>query len=126
MLADTMVVLWWLETNPKLSRAANEAVGEPNSDILISVVSIFEIATKVKIGKLPIAPHLSGGIRTAILDQGFTLLPLDGDAAERAGSLPLHHKDPVDRLIIAQALARGLPVVTSDAIFEAYGVRRIW
>lgn len=125
MVADTNALFFWVEGGHRLTAAARAAL-ERSGQPLLSVVSLFELTTKQRIGKLTMPTASAGEIVDLAVQEGFELLPLDAQVAARAGALVGPHKDPFDRLIIAQALVRGLPVVTSDAIFEAYGVRRIW
>lgn len=125
-LADTNIVIWYLAGSSRLSRAARAAIEPDASEIVFSVISAFELLTKAGLDKLDVAPEVRADVRGTLMAHGFTPLLLQIGEAELAGRLPRHHQDPFDRLIIAQALIHGLPVVTSDAIFEAYGVRRIW
>jgi PIN domain nuclease of toxin-antitoxin system len=120
-LLDTHALLWWLEDNPQLGAGAREVVADPASVVFVSAVSVWEIAIKRAIGKLR-APD---GLTDRIDDAGFERLPVGFDHAERVGSLPLHHGDPFDRLLVAQALVEGATLVTSDRLIEAYDVPRL-
>lgn len=125
-LLDTHALVWWIADSRRLSKIAFETIGNEEADIMVSAASAWEIATKHRLGKLPEADGLSGGIRTAIAGQGFDELAITVDDAERAGRLPGPHRDPFDRLLIAQAAARGLFVVSIDPVFDQYGVSRLW
>jgi PIN domain nuclease of toxin-antitoxin system len=92
----------------------------------VSAASAWEIATKVRLGKLPGAEQLAGDFGGFLLRGAFTTLDITIEHAIRAGLLPGPHRDPFDRMLIAQAQAEGVPVVTNDVVFEAYGVRRVW
>lgn len=117
LLLDAHAVLWWLADDPTLHPAARSAIADPANDILVSSASIWEIAIKRAMGKLE-APT---GVTAAIDEAGFSVLPITGDDAERAGSLPAHHRDPFDRMLVAQAGRLGAVVVSRDEAFAAYG-----
>ena len=125
-LLDTHTFLWWLAGNPRLSGAARRAIEDDANTIFVSAVSAWEIATKHRIGKLPQAEAVALDVTGAIAGQGFEALAITVDDAERAGRLPGLHRDPFDRVLIAQALARDLAVVSVDRTFDGYGVRRLW
>ena len=93
---------------------------------LSAPASAWEIATKCRLGKLPWGEAVAADVVGQIAGQGFEGLAIDVADAERAGRLPGPHRDPFDRMLIAQALARGLPVVSVDEVFDAYGVNRLW
>lgn len=117
LLLDTHVVLWQFQGTRFLSRSAIHAI-EQASELLLSVVSFAEIGVKAAIGKLVV----SGNLHDFVLDSGLRVLGLSPDHGLAVGELPLHHRDPFDRLLIAQALAEDLAVVTADNRFSAYGV----
>ena len=126
VLADTNAFYYWLDDDARLTPAARTAMTGSTSPTLLSVVSLFELTTKHRIGKLRLPAAQSERLGAFAVEQGFELMQLGSAAAARAGLMHGPHRDPFDRLIIAQALVDDLSVVTSDAIFEAYGVRRIW
>ena len=101
-------------------------MAETSNVLLVSAASAWEIATKVRLGKLPGAEELASDFQGFMLREGFTILDITANHAIRAGLLPGPHKDPFDRMLISQAQAESVPVVTNEPIFEAYGVRRIW
>jgi len=94
--------------------------------LLVSAASAWEIATKVRLGRLPQAAELAADFQGFMLREGFTTLDINVEHAIRAGLLPGPHKDPFDRMLISQAQAENLPIVTNERAFEVYGVRRIW
>ena len=126
VLADTHAFLWWLAGNRRLSAAARDVIDNPDNSILVSAASAWEITTKHRLGKLPGADIVAGDVMAAIEDHGFQPLAITVAHAERAGRLPGPHRDPFDRMLIAQALAHDLPMVSIESRFDRYGVRRIW
>ena len=126
VLVDTHAFLWWLAGNRRLSAAARDVIDNPDNSVLVSAASAWEIATKHRLGKLPGAAIVAGDVRAAIEDHGFQPLAITVARAERAGRLPGPHRDPFDRMLIAQSLAHDLPLVTNESLFDRYGVRRIW
>ena len=126
MLLDTHAFLWWLTDDKRLPQSARRAIEDEDNDILISAASAWEIVTKHRIGKLPTADAVAPDIPGAIADQGFGELPVTVDDAARAGALPGPHRDPFDRMLIAQALAHNLVLISIETLFDRYGVRRLW
>ena len=126
ILLDTHAFLWWLAGNPRLVETARRAIAADENDVLVSAASAWEIATKHRLGKLPAADALAGDIRGGIADQGFDELAVSVADAERAGRLPGRHRDPFDRMLIAQALAHDLAIVSNEQAFDRYGVNRLW
>ena len=118
LLLDAHAVLWWLADDPTLDAAARSAIRDPTNDVLVSAASIWEIEIKRALGKL-IAPS---GLVAAVQETGFDVLPITGPDAERAGMLPAYHRDPFDRMLVAQADRVGAIVVSRDAAFLAYGI----
>ena len=125
-LLDTHALLWWLADDPSLSKLARKFIAETKNTVVVSAASAWEIATKVRLGKLATAAELAADFVGFVAREGFELLPISPDHAIRAGLLPGPHKDPFDRMLIAQAQAEGVPIVTNELVFDAYGVRRIW
>ena len=126
ILIDTHALLWWLSDDPSLSRAARKAMAETSNVLLVSAASAWEIATKVRLGRLPGAAELVADFQGFMRREGFTTFDISADHAVRAGLLPGPLKDPFDRMLISQAQAENLPIVTNERSFEAYGVRRLW
>ena len=118
LLLDTHALLWWLDDRPDLAPQAREAITTGQNDVLVSVASAWEIVIKSARGRL----RISGDLRASFDRSGMAILPITLEHALAVGSLPLHHKDPFDRMLIAQATLEGLTVVTRDPQFELYGV----
>ena len=106
--------------------AAYRAIADEANEKLVSAASAWEIATKHRLGKLPGADALALDIPGAIANQGFEELPITVEDATRAGALPGPLRDPFDRILIAQALARNLVLISTETHFDRYGVRRLW
>jgi PIN domain nuclease of toxin-antitoxin system len=121
LLLDAHAVLWWLADDPTLSRQARSAIADPGNDILVSAASVWEIQIKRAIGKLT-APD---GIVSAVESVGFVGLPITLGDAEDAGLLPPHHRDPFDRMLVAQAHRLDAVIATRDSVFAAYGVETL-
>jgi len=126
LLLDTHALLWWLADDLALSRAARRLIGHANNDVLVSAVSAWEIATKVRLGKLSGAEDLAGDFAGFLARERFEELTISAEHGIRAGLLTGPHKDPFDRMLVAQSQAENLPIVSNDAVFDAYSVRRLW
>jgi len=126
LLLDTHTLLWWLADDPSLSAVARRLTGRSSNNVLISAASAWEIATKVRLGKLAGAEELAADFAGILARERFEPLPISMEHGIRAGLLPGPHKDPFDRMLVAQCLAENLPMVSNDSIFDAYGVRRLW
>ncbi len=125
-LLDTHALLWWLFDDPKLSSAAREAIARPDNEILTSAASAWEISTKHRIGKLPEAGDIVRQLPAYIRKERFTELDVSFEHALLAGDLPGPHRDPFDRMLIAQAKLLRVPIVTIDSVFRDYGVTVLW
>ncbi len=126
ILLDTHAFLWWLAGSECLSEAAHTAIANHENAILVSAASAWEIATKHRLGKLPDAGAVAHDVASCIADQSFEELAITVRDGERAGRLPGPHRDPFDRMLIAQALILDLALVSVETLFDRYGVRRIW
>lgn len=126
LLLDTHTLLWWLLGNSALSQRAHAEMSNHSNDVFVSAASAWEISIKYKQGKLPAAARLVTSLDVIISGQGFAELPVSITDAERAGMLPLVHKDPFDRMLVAQALLSKLMLVSNDTVFDAYGIARLW
>jgi PIN domain nuclease of toxin-antitoxin system len=126
VLLDTHTLLWWLTDDPALTRAGRKIIAETKNVILVSAASAWEIATKVRLGKLPTAADLVADFADQLKREGFQNLAISTSHAIRAGLLPGLHKDPFDRMLIAQAQEENIPLVSNETLFDSYGVRRIW
>jgi PIN domain nuclease of toxin-antitoxin system len=125
LLLDTHALLWWLAGDRQLPSSARSAIADEENLVLVSAASAWEIATKHRLGKLD-ATALVGQIASVLAEQDFATLDMTVDHAERAGSLPGDHKDPFDRMLIAQAQAENLTLVSNEIVFDSYGVQRLW
>jgi len=125
-LLDTHALLWWLSDDPALTKHARKIIAETRNVVFVSAASAWEIATKVRLGKLPSAVDLAGDFTGHLEREGFQILAISAEHAIRAGLLPGRHKDPFDRMLIAQAQAENMPVVSNEAVFDTYGLRRLW
>lgn len=119
LLLDTHALLWWLSDVPMLAEGARAAIANPGNDVLVSAVTGWEISAKRARGRITAPDNLAAVIR----EEGFLDLPLTFHHAEQAGGLPMHHRDPIDRMLIAQAQTEGLIIVTRDKTIPLYGVR---
>jgi PIN domain nuclease of toxin-antitoxin system len=126
VLLDTHALLWWSLDDPKLSRRAYDAIARDAASVYLSAASAWEITTKVRIGKLPRAAELSADIAGYLAGQGFSELPISVDHGQRAGLLPGPHKDPFDRILIAQAQTEKLVLISNETVFDRYGIVRLW
>lgn len=126
LLLDTHALLWWLSDDPALTKRARTAIANTRNTVLVSAASAWEIATKVRLGKLPTAAGLAAQFADQIQREGFEMLAISSDHAIRAGLLPGTHKDPFDRMLIAQSQAENLALVSNEVVFDTYGIRRIW
>lgn len=128
-LLDTMAILWMAFEPYKLGRRATNALEEEGVPLLYSMVSLWEIGLKMGgrgYREFVLPENWEVEIPEGLAEQGIAELPILPRHCRRVQDLPFHHKDPFDRMLIAQALAEGLDVIGSDARFDAYGVRRIW
>ncbi len=126
LLLDTHTFLWWLDGDRRLSRTARSRIADTDNVVLVSAASAWEITTKARIGKLPGALEVAEDVAGAAAGQGFSALEITILHAQRAGRLPGSHRDPFDRMLIAQAQLEDVPLVSNETIFDAYGVTRIW
>lgn len=125
-LLDTHTLIWWMTSDSHLSGAASELIAEELNIVLVSAVSAWEIATKIRLGKLPAAQSLVQDFVPDLERHNIRILAITADHGLRAGLLPGPHKDPFDRMLIAQALIENLPIVSNDRVFDGYGVERLW
>ena len=126
VLLDTHALLWWLSNNPALTTKARALIAETKNTVLVSAASAWEIATKVRLGKLPTGANLAADFPGYLRREGFQMLAISVEHAIRAGLLSGSHKDPFDRMLIAQAQAEDMPIISNEALFDMCGVRRVW
>ncbi len=126
LLLDTHTLLWWLDGDRRLSRRARTAIGAAGRSVFVSAASAWEITTKARLGKLPGALEVASDVAAAVASQAFSPLDITIVHAQKAGRLPGPHRDPFDRMLVAQAQLEDLPIVSDDHVFDAYGVERLW
>lgn len=126
LLLDTHALIWWLAGDEALSLAAREAIADEANSIWVSAASAMEIATKFRIAKLDQATLLARDFEAVVADQGFAELPISVRHAQLAGAMTITHKDPFDRLLIAQAQAEDMALVSNEALFDSFAVKRLW
>jgi PIN domain nuclease of toxin-antitoxin system len=123
---DTQALLWFVLDDPRLSGKARNTMIATDGVIFVSPASLWEIAIKIRLGKYALPAPFTTFWEEQFRTNDFTLLPISILHTARVVDLPFHHRDPFDRLIIAQSLVEGIPIVSSDDIFDYYGVERIW
>lgn len=126
LLLDTQALIWWLAGDEALTDRAQTAIAQEENIIVVSAASAMEIATKFRIGKLPDAALLARDFEAIISDQGFDELPITVHHARLAGEMKIEHKDPFDRLLIAQAQAEDMVLVSNETLFDTFAVNRLW
>lgn len=126
VLLDTHTLIWWLATDPNLSIVAREAIADDANEVHVSAASVWEIATKHRIGKLPGVGLLVADMAGVMASQGFVGLSISVQHGLKAGALPGPHRDPFDRMLIAQAMEGDLVLLSNETVFDHYGVKRLW
>ena len=126
LLLDTHAFLWFVLNDPRLSAAARGLISDSDNLILISPASYWEIAIKIRIGKYKLPEPFAEFMDEEIARNTLVILPIDVAHAAIVAALPLHHRDPFDRLLIAQAMAEVVPIISADVMFDSYPVTRVW
>jgi PIN domain nuclease of toxin-antitoxin system len=126
VLLDTHALIWFLEGDERLSGRARETIAQDDNEVLVSIVSLWEMSIKHSLGKLELGQPFADLIPKQLEANAFGVLGVELTHVIELGTLPYHHRDPFDRLMIAQARVEGLPVVSDDRAFDAYGVQRVW
>ncbi len=126
LLLDTHALLWWLGGDTALSQVAKRAINDESNDIHVSAASVWEIATKFCLGRLAVGDEVALDAKSVIDGQGFLGLPVSIAHGQAAGALPGPHKDPFDRMLIAQAMLDDMILVSNERPFDLYGVKRLW
>ena len=126
VLLDTQAILYALTDTTRLSSRARSAILSSKNDLFLSIVSLWETQIKLNLGKLKLEHSLRNIVQRTISDLGIELLPIQMEHIYRLDNLPRHHRDPFDRLLIAQAMTEHMDVISNDRAWDAYGVHRIW
>ena len=126
LLLDTHSFLWWIGDDARLSGPAREAIADPGNDVSFSVASAWELAIKTAIGRFEAEGGLGPFLEEHIQRNAFRVLPVKLEHAVSVAALPAHHRDPFDRILVAQAIVEGLTLVTRDALVTAYAVPTVW
>lgn len=126
VLLDTHTFLWFVLDTPELSVSAKALIEDPETNIFISPASFWEIAIKVRLGKLDLHASYDDFMYRGIVGNDFALLPIEPKHTSLLTRLPLHHRDPFDRLLVAQAKVENMAIVSTDGALDAYGVQRTW
>ncbi len=125
ILLDTHGLIWWFNDPAKLSPKASSILRSPENTVLISAAVAWELAIKVNLGKVD-ALSIISELANHTAQEGFTELPINIGQAVRAGLLPRHHRDPFDRLLVAQAQDMNVPILSADRTLDRYDVKRLW
>lgn len=126
LLLDTHTFIWFVIDNPKLSATARTLIDDGDNEVLLSIASIWEMAIKQSTGKLSFGLPIRTFIEQQLSLNRIELLNIDLDHIDVIASLHLHHRDPFDRLLIAQAMVEQIPILSADSVFDAYPIRRLW
>jgi PIN domain nuclease of toxin-antitoxin system len=126
LLLDTHTFLWWVNDAPELSDAARDTISNSNNECFLSVASCWEMAIKSSLGKLELAKPVDRFVLEQITENSFTILNIELRHTAKVESLPFHHRDPFDRLLIGQAISEKLILVTADRMFSQYEIQMIW
>ena len=126
LLLDTHALLWWLSDDDALPAAARKIIADNRNQILVSSASAWEITTKFRLGRLPQVADLVHDFAGYLHAERFEALPISLEHGVRAGLLPGPHRDPFDRILIAQAQAENVAILSNEEAFDSYGVRRVW
>ena len=122
LLIDSHAFLWWSQASPALGGTAHGEISDPTNEVLISIAALWELTIKASSGKL----NLPDDLVTMVVGQGFAVLSIGFPHLRRLAGLPQLHRDPFDRMMIAQALVEGIPIASGDPVFTAYGVPVVW
>jgi len=126
LLLDTHSFLWFAAGSSQMSAKARALIEDPANDKFLSLASLWEMAIKISLGKLKIDAPFEEFIHRQLRINGFEMFDIRFDHIAKIISLPLHHRDPFDRLLISQSLVEQIPIVSIDSIFDSYGVQRLW
>lgn len=126
LLLDTHTFLWWVGDDEALSKKARAAIADRENECFVSIASAWEMSIKLSLGKLKLPGPIDQFVPEQLLTNGFVQLPIEFRHAAKVASMPFHHRDPFDRLLIAQAAEEKMAIVSADRDFKKYAVRVIW
>jgi PIN domain nuclease of toxin-antitoxin system len=126
LLLDTHTLYWWHRGDKALSAPAQVAIADSRNDKYVSVITTWELIAKFRAGKQPEFAGIAADVAAVVASHGFIQLPITMRHAQVAANLPLHHKDPMDRFLVGQAIAEDMTIVTADGAFASYSVRLLW
>jgi PIN domain nuclease of toxin-antitoxin system len=126
LLLDTHSFLWVVEDSPRLSRSTKAPIEDPSNDIFLSIASPWEMAIKVSLGKLYLGQPTELFVPQQLHLNEILILGVSVEHVAVVATLPFHHRDPFDRMLIAQARVESMPIVSADPLFDAYGTTRLW
>jgi PIN domain nuclease of toxin-antitoxin system len=126
LLLDTHALIWWMTNSPLLPDSVRRLMLDKQNTIVVSAASAWEMATKVRLGRLPAADDITRNFAEYLKQSGFESLPVSAALGIRAGFLPGPQRDPFDRMLIAQAQAEDFTIVSNEVVFDTYGIRRAW
>lgn len=126
VLLDTHTLIWFVENSPKLTITASDLIADEGTERIVSIVSLWEIAIKHSLSRLTLSLPLDEFIAIHIPADKVTLLPITVPHLLTFAQMPWHHRDPFDRILVAQALTENIPIISVDGVLDAYGVQRLW
>lgn len=126
VILDSHAFLWWLLDDPQLSDSSREIIGQPENDIVVSAITGYELTAKAARGRIALPGNPATFVGSRLSSEGFVSLPIGLEHATRAAVLPDIHRDPFDRILVAQAQIEGLPILTADPLIARYDVETIW
>lgn len=126
LLLDTHALLWFVLDDPRLSRGGREAIGDSANSVLVSPASLWEIAIKVSLGKYTLPTEYGRFMEQQLAENEFELLPIEVAHTALLANMPFHHRDPFDRLLVAQSIVESMPLVSGDIVLDHYGIDRLW
>lgn len=126
LLLDTHTFLWWIDDAPELSAAARGAIADADNDCFLSMASCWEMSMKSSLGKLKLAKPIGRFVSEQLSANSFSLLNIEMRHTAKLEKMPFHHRDPFDRLLIAQAITEKMTLVTMDKEFKKYGAKLLW
>ena len=126
LLVDSHAFLWAITEDDRMSIEARRLFADPNNDLWLSAASLWEIVIKASLGKLPLPPPIDAYIRRHLLENSVQVLPVYSSHVFELAALPLHHRDPFDRMLVAQSRVESMPILSADPLLRAYPVEILW